>query len=280
MFKAIFRYTRAVGYLLTGRINSAREALEVNPHVVASTYDQIVAEKKQRVNQFHDALSELVAQQERDKHRAKQTENKIEELTRLKQGAIAKAKQIAVQYNNDQSAAFADPMFAKCMQAHKDFSSQLTERTQQFAEIEDSIEQRQVKVDNYKTQLEGLMREVKKVAEEKSEAVADVISAQQEEQIAKMMSGIAEDKTGEQLQRMRDLRHKATAKASVASEMAGIDDARSEAAFIEALEVSDAQGEFSEAIFGPAEKPKQVDSQQPETINFYKTAEKVQLPES
>ena len=45
MFRAIFRYIKAFGYLITGRIDSARKTLDANPHVVRATYNAILREK-------------------------------------------------------------------------------------------------------------------------------------------------------------------------------------------------------------------------------------------
>ena len=46
MFKAIGRYFRALGYLFTGQIDSARKVLNQNPAVVQATFDRIIEEKK------------------------------------------------------------------------------------------------------------------------------------------------------------------------------------------------------------------------------------------
>ena len=45
MFKAIGRYLRAFGYLITGRIDAARKELSTNPYVVQATYDSVIEEK-------------------------------------------------------------------------------------------------------------------------------------------------------------------------------------------------------------------------------------------
>ena len=50
MFGAIGRWIKAVGYLLTGQIDSARRVLDTNPHVVRAKYDTVIRDK---VNQIH-----------------------------------------------------------------------------------------------------------------------------------------------------------------------------------------------------------------------------------
>ena len=55
MFRAIGRYFRALGYLLTGRVDQARRAVSTNPAVVQATFDNIIQEKKKRLSQYKDA---------------------------------------------------------------------------------------------------------------------------------------------------------------------------------------------------------------------------------
>ena len=45
MFTALGRYLRAFGYLITGRVDSARKEMSKNPYVIQATYDKIVEEK-------------------------------------------------------------------------------------------------------------------------------------------------------------------------------------------------------------------------------------------
>ena len=45
MFRAIGRYFRALGYLVTGRIDKARQTLMANPNVMRATYDQVIHDK-------------------------------------------------------------------------------------------------------------------------------------------------------------------------------------------------------------------------------------------
>jgi len=42
MIGAIVRWFKAVGYLLTGRLDSARRVIDSNPHVIRAKYDTIV----------------------------------------------------------------------------------------------------------------------------------------------------------------------------------------------------------------------------------------------
>ncbi len=54
------------------------------------------------------------------------------------------------------------------------------------------------------------MRELDKLKEEKHDAVADVLSAKEEKEIADMVTGISNDRTTEELRDLRELRAKAS----------------------------------------------------------------------
>jgi len=93
MFRALWRWIKAVGYLLTGRLDAARRTLDTNPHVVRAKYDEIIAEKTSRIHQYKEAVASLMTQEEAKKEKVKTLTGEVQNLERLKQGALAKAKQ-------------------------------------------------------------------------------------------------------------------------------------------------------------------------------------------
>ena len=93
MFGAVGRWLKAFGYLLTGRIDSARRALDTNPHVVRAKFDDIIREKTDRIHQYKQAVAGLIAQQENKIGKVKSLSEDMRRLEALKTGALAKAKQ-------------------------------------------------------------------------------------------------------------------------------------------------------------------------------------------
>ena len=91
-------------------------------------------------------------------------------------------------------------------------------------------------------------RELEKLKEEKHDAVADVLSAREEKQIADMVNGISNDKTAADLQRLREMRQKASASARVSREMAGLDAKRAETEFLEYAQQATSDDEFDALI--------------------------------
>lgn len=253
MFKAVGKYFRAVWYLMTFRVTKASETLRMNPGVVSANYDRVIDEKRQRLNQYKDAVSAMIAQEESKKERLRGLTDEIEKLEKLRSGAAAKAKRLVEKYNGDITAVKGDPDYVKCQGAFKDFTSTLAEKQQRATEIDEDLKGLVANVGGHKTQIQSLMRDLEKLKEEKHDAVADILSASEEKQIADMMTGLSNDRTSEELRELRELRQKSSANARISRELAGMDTKRSEAEFMEYAQTSEADDEF-DALIGLSQK--------------------------
>ncbi len=264
MFNAIGKYVRAVFYLMTFRVNKASETLRMNPGVMTSNYERIIDEKRKRLNQYKDAISAMIAQEESKKDKLRSLNDEIGKLEKLRGGAAAKAKKLVEQYVGNSEAVKGDPEYAKCQAAFKDFSSTLVEKQKRAAEIEEDLKQLVANVSGHKTQIQTLMRELDRLKEEKHDAVADVLSASEEKQIADMMTGLSNDRTSEELRELREMRQKSSANARISRELAGMDTRKAEAEFMEYAQSSDADDEF-DALIGLAKKDSAAPAQQSDT---------------
>jgi phage shock protein A len=264
MFKAVGKYFRAVWYLMTFRVTKASETLRMNPGVISANYDRVIEEKRGRLNQYKDAVSAMIAQEESKKEKLRTVTAEIEKLEKLRAGAAAKAKSLVEKYNGDVVAVRNDPDYIKCQSAFKDFSSTLAEKQQRASEIDEDLKQLVTNVSGHKTQIQSLMRDLDKLKEEKHDAVADVLSASEEKQIADMMTGLSNDRTSEELRELREMRQKATAGARISRELAGLDTKRAEAEFLEYSQSSVADDEF-DALIGLSQKEASTPSQQQDT---------------
>ncbi len=275
MFGALGRYARAFWYLITGRIDSARKSLSRNPHVVQATFDQIIEDKRKNIQRYKEAVAGMITQQEKKISGVKRLTDEITKLTRLKEGAAAKAKSLVQKLQ-----AQGEPMesikkneeYQKCLTAFNDFSSTLSEKNSHVAELEQDVAELGANVSNHKIQLQQMLREMDKLRSEASATVADMITASEEEKIADMLSGISDDRMSKDLQEMRDLREQSKAEARVSRELAGTDTQAQEAEFLEYASRSSASDEFDRLI-GLAEDADTKSSDSGDT------AEKSRLPE-
>jgi len=257
MMGAIVRWFKAIGYLLTGRIDSARRVIDSNPHVIRAKYDQIVRDKVGQIHTYKQAVAGLIAQQENKIAKVQRLTDEVEKLERLRAGALAKAKQNVQRLTaagKSKDEIQADEDYKKCLAAYNDFSSTLTEKQDHITENERDIEGYAKTISEHKVQLQGLLRDVEKIKGEASDAVADVITAKQERDLADMLSGIAKDSSSEELQRLRQMRQEIKAEARISKELAGTDTKAQEVEFLEYARQSTATSEF-DALIGLAEQP-------------------------
>ncbi len=271
MFGAIGRYFRALGYLVTGRIDDARRTLSTNPAVVQATYDRVIQEKTARIHQYKEAVGAMIAQEEKKKASLKRLTEDIDRLRKLRDGAAAMARKVVERHNGDQEAIKSDPEYLKCQAAYKDFSSTLSEKETHANELEEDIKGFDSNIAGHKTQLQSLLREIDKIRQEKHQTVAEMLTAKEEKEIADMLTGISKDRTHEELQELRDVRDQAKATARVSREMAGVDTKRSEAEFLEYATASEADTEF-DALIGLTRKESEGASGE--------TADKTRIPEN
>ena len=276
MFKAIGRWLKALGYLVTGQVDAARRTLDANPHVVRAKYDEIVGEKTKRIQQYKQAVAQLIAQEQRKVSKLKELHGDIERLEKLKAGALAKAKKTTEGLKaagKSMAEIKADVDYQKCLAAYNDFTTTLAEKQERITEIEADVEEYGKSIGEHKVQLQSLLREIEKIKQESAETVADVITAQQEREIADALSGIAEDGTAEELQGLRNMRQELKAEAKISKDLSGMDARSQEVEFLEYARTSEAADEF-DALLGLSEA---VDTAPAEAAPA--EAEKSSLPE-
>lgn len=256
MFGALSRWAKALGYLLTGQIDASRRVLDQNPHVVRAKYDDIVRQKVNQIQIYKQAVAGLIAQEESKLSKVKTLSEEVANLERLKAGALGKAKQTVERLKaagRDEASVKTDEDYKRCLAAFNDFSSTLKARQDQIAELERDIAGYAKTIGDHKVQLQQLLRDVDKIRSEAHEAVADVITAKQEREIADTLAGIAKDGTAEELQRMRQMRQELKAEARISKELAGTDTKVQEAEFLEYARQSQSSSEF-DALIGLAKE--------------------------
>lgn len=254
MFRALGRWISAIGYLITGNLDAARRALDVNPHVVRAKYDEIIVEKTKRIQQYKQAVAGLIAQQEMKVAKVKTLSEEIGKLEKLKAGALAKAQKEVEKLRSagrSEEEIKQNPEYLKCLGAFRDFSTTIEEKNRHVAELEKDIAGYQANIAQHKTQLEHQLRDLEKVKSEAADAVADMISATHEKEISDTISGISQDRTNEELARLRSLRQEIKAEVRVSKELAGTDVKQQEAEFLKYAADTESSDEF-DALIGLA----------------------------
>ena len=253
MANGFTRFFKAIWYTLTGRAHESADRMMENPEAVRGAYEDIINDKKGNIQRYKQAIGQLIALVEQKRNAVKNLTDEVDRLEELKAGAIAKAQQTAAQLQGDglsQEAIKQHPEYTRCVTAYQDFNSNLVEKSDHITELENEIEGAQADIESHKLQITNLHRDLDKIKSEQSEAVADLITAREQEEISDMLSGISMDGTSAELTRMREIREKAKARSKVAQELAGTDSKSEEEEFLTAARSSATSDEFDALIFG------------------------------
>ena len=253
MANGFTRFFKAIWYTLTGRAHESADRMMENPEAVRGAYEDIINDKKGNIQRYKQAIGQLIALVEQKKSAVKNFTDEVDRLEELKAGAIAKAQQTAAQLQGDglsQEEIKVHAEYTRCVTAYQDFNSNLMEKSGRITELENEIEGAQADIESHKLQITNLHRDLDKIKSEQSEAVADLITAREQEEISDMLSGISMDGTSAELTRMREIREKAKARSKVAQELAGTDSKSDEEEFLTAARASATSDEFDALIFG------------------------------
>lgn len=254
MIRAFGRWLKSVGYFFSGNIDATRRTLDSNPHVMAARYDDIVRDKTTRFHQYKQAVAGLIAQQEGKIQTATALTQELRKLETLKAGALAKAKKKVEELKaqgTPQDQIRNNDDYMRCLSAFNDFTSTLTEKNQRVEELEKDIDDYSARIKEHKLQMQGLMREIEEIKEESRDAVADVISAKEEKEIADALAGLSQDGSDAELQGLRKLRNEVKAEARISKELTGSNTKALEEEFLAYAMQSENSDEF-DALIGLA----------------------------
>lgn len=254
MFKAIWRYMKAVGALLTGGLNGMRTSLNQNRHVIAATFDEIKGDQVARVQSMSKAVAGMITQKERKVVSLKEATNRVAENTEMRDGAFAMIEELKAkgQYDLTTDAGVAELKATEDYQeaagAYASLSKEIEDDEHTITELELAIADDETNLAGHLAQLGEMKDQVAKIASEKHETIAAVEAAKAEKEINDMMNGISESDTGERLQEMRDVRDNLKAEVQVGRKLAGTDTKQRKAKFKKFALKKKANNEFDDLL--------------------------------
>lgn len=235
----MFRYLRALWYLVTGRFAKATAALQSNEYVMAATYDQAIHKGQDRFTTVRNAVAQIMALENTRVQEIKELNQQHERLTKIKAGA-----QVAMQRRIDallgqgmaKEQIKVDPEFIKHEAAFKDATSTLEQVSLRIKEKEADLEEKKKQVATYKVELQNMQRAQESLREEKQSTIADVAIAKQAQAINDALTGIEEDTTDQDLAEVRRQRDIVKQKAKISADLAGNDARNAESEYLQMSE--------------------------------------------
>lgn len=255
LFSAVGRWFKAIGYLFTGQVDSARKVLDSNPHVMNAKYDEMISSLSLRINQYVDAAAKVSAFSAQKKAALLVNAGEIEKLQKLQVGAMNMGKQVSASLQSKGIDPASDVEYIQHRSAHNDFSSTLLEKMKTKKELEDSIAESERNNKNNLATLKTLQREYQELKKEQGEMVGRMISANVERELNQMVAGL-DANTGNVLNernKIREMVMEAEAGAKITGQVAGTDARRAEEEYLSLAVSSAANSEF-DAATGVASK--------------------------
>ncbi len=255
MFSSIGRYLRALGYFITGRVDDARRTLDSDPHVIRAKFEEQIADRTQKIQQYKQAVAALIAQHEKKLAKLRSLTEEVKKLEDLKVGAAAQAKHIVAKLQSEgksMDVIKTNETYQKCLMAFNDFSATLQEKQNYLTELEGDIQEYNTRIADHKIQLQKLIRDLDKLKSESAETIAEVMTANEEKALNDMLSGISTNESDKSLAEMREMRQRVKAEARISKELSDSDTKNQEAAFLDFAQKSVSNSEF-EALMGFAE---------------------------
>jgi len=246
VFGAIGRWIRAVGYLLSGRVDSARKVLDSNPHVMNAKYDEMIRDLSLKIREYVDAAAKVSAFSAKKKATLLATSQDIDKLQKLQAGAMNMGKQVAAMLQSKGIDPSTDVEYIQNRSAYNDFSSTLLEKMKTKAELEDAIKESERNNKSNLATLKDLQRQYENLKKEQGEMVGRMINATVERELNQMVAGL-DAGTGNVLNernKIREMVMEAEASAKITGQVAGTDARRAEEEYLELAVSSAANNEF------------------------------------
>lgn len=275
---AVGRFFKAIGYLLTFRLNKFSETIMSKPDIVKERYDDVIEAKAQDIQRVIDAVSGLIHLQEQKKNELKRITKQLTEDEEISGAVLAEAQDMVRKLQaagKSQAEVEADPEYMQLLGEYNDVSSTKDERKERVESLKLGIQELDGKLQEQKLNLQHLKRDLDDLKMKAKEGVARLVSAQQEKELNDMLAGISTSDSARELEELDQVVGEAEAAARVTSELAGTDGKMRRAQLLEKHRGKKYSGEFSKLV-GLA---KETDTAAKEAAPEEETPERVRLPE-
>lgn len=247
VLRTVWRFMKSLCFLLMGRLDAARKELNKDPHVVRARYDEVLREKRKRIQRYKSSVGTLMGQRQEKIGKSRMAMEDIGRLEILKNGVLNKARserdRMAAQGMDAEAIRTANVM-VMCEADYSVFQSKIQEKRARVEELDRDVEGLTERIDSHSLQLRDLQHEIERLDGESADAVADMISAQESAAIADLLANISNDPMGQEIVELRSLRAETKAGADISARLAGTDIKVKEAEYEQLGNRESARAEF------------------------------------
>jgi hypothetical protein len=249
--RACGRYVRAFFLGLTGSIDQFRKRMLRNPNVMRASFDQIIEDKEKLVLEYKDNLGDQVRRHEEKVDKLKALTKDVQDLDKHRQGSAYMAKERVAKLRGEgktDAEVEVDEEYKYCFEHFNRCAASLEEKHARIQELEDDINGYAERITQGERKLKTLHLELSQLRDEADDAVTDVISDNQEQRRADVVSGVSQETNDKMLKDLREARRKSAADAKVAMKLADLDTQQQQAEFLEYAKSGVARQEFKTIV--------------------------------
>jgi len=247
MFKAFGRLIRAILYTLTGNFDYWSQVWESSPTAIRAQFDAVETEHRTRIQEVKRAVAGIMSVQLKKQDRLAELDQDVAKQEKIMAGALAmgqKRAQLLKSQGKSDAEIQVDADYLRCSGGFKDATSTLSSKKTEASRLHDELEESAKQLTGYEVTMQGMIRELGKIKEQKDATVADVEIAKQEKEANDIISGISQSRSGETLQRLQDMRRRITSEAKISQKLAGVEAKQSEDEFLKYALDTNASNEF------------------------------------
>lgn len=213
MSNSITRFFDAIWSRLPRRTDKKDAKLMNNPEAVRGVYEDLIRDVQSNIHSYKHLIGQFLPIVKQKKNSLKDLTNEIVELKKKMSDANDASKSIAAELQKagtSETEIEKHPDYARCVTSYNDFHATLEEKNARVTKLEQDIERVQEDIESYKQKITCLTRDREKIKTEQSEAVAELITAREQDEISKMLSGINTVDVAAELAKIQEIRGKGT----------------------------------------------------------------------
>ena len=191
------RLLKTIWYTITGRAHEEVDKLLFqDPHAIRSAYDVIIRYKQANIQNHKNVIGQLIATIEQKKNSLKRVNDEIDGLkssiAKLLENKNEKATELQESGVSDEELnQHAD--YIHIINLHNEFVTTLEERTFRSSKLNREIQRAEEDIESHKPEIKILLRNVSKLETEQKDAVEDLVSALEYQEIAETVPIIKAD---------------------------------------------------------------------------------------
>jgi len=216
IIRAIFRYFKFWNWKKArGIIKAADEQFTGSVDGISAAFE---IQKDKMISQFNglrDAIAEVESILEDKRSRLEELNKEEETLLQRREGALAQAEEAKASGDNAEYEQHA--------RAFERFQGRIDEIETMQQRLQQEIKDTSVTMDKYLLQLQDFQAEIEKMPQQKSEAIADFVSAKQIVELNDRLHGLETSLDKGPISAVMEANKKLTAKARISEKLSNVD---------------------------------------------------------